>query len=256
MKKVRRSLFGVVLSSVAVLVAAGTSISQAVMKPAEVVVRDVKGSASYQVAGTWQPLKKDMRLTQGAVIKTENSSTVDLLFHASATSLRLTPGSSLRLDKLAQESGGEMMVSETTISVLSGAIAGTQRKLSAPSRFLINTAIGTARIVGTEYYVRSDGAVSVISGEVSINWNKPGNGGSIQVTVAAGFTFDPNTGTVVPTNPSYLTNIIAHIITTENNAEVFKIGKATLVVKPEKVVSPHGHDDDQGHGDDDRHGHD
>src|SRR5690242_4099525 len=107
MKKVRRSLLGVVLSSVAVLVAAGTSTSQAVMKPAEVVVREVKGNASYQVAGTWQPLKKDMLLTQGAVIKTEGSSTVDLLFHASATSLRLTPNSSLRLDKLAQEAGGE-----------------------------------------------------------------------------------------------------------------------------------------------------
>jgi hypothetical protein len=104
--------------------------------------------------------------------------------------------------------------------------------------------------------VRADGAVSVVSGAVTVNYNKPGAGGSVQVTVQAGQSFDPTTGTVVTTTPAYLQNIIAHINTTANNAETFKVtGKATLVVKPEKPVSPHG-SDDQGHGDDDRHGHD
>jgi len=254
--KVRRSLLGVVLSTFAVLTTAAPSISQAVMQPAEVVIQDINGTASYSVAGTWQPLMKNMRLAQGAVIRTDGESTVDLLFHASATALRLTPNSSLRLDKLNQEAGGETMVSETTLMLLSGAVAGTQRHLAAPSRFQILTPHGSAKIVGTEYYVRADGAVSVVSGTVTVNYNKPGAGGSVQVTVQAGQTFDPTTGTVVPTNPSYLQNIIAHITTTSNNAETFKVtGKVTLVVKPEKPVSPHG-SDDQGHGDDDRHGHD
>ena len=254
--KVRRSLLGVVLSTVAVLTAAAPSISQAVMQPAEVVVREINGTARYLVAGSWEPLKKNMTLSQGAVIKTDSESTVDLMFPASATALRLTPDSSLRLDKLNKEAGGEMIISETTLTLLSGAVAGTQRHLAAPSRFQINTANGTARIVGTEYYVRADGAVSVVSGAVSVNYNKSGAGGSVQVIVQAGFSFDPTTGTVVPTTPAYLQNIIAHITTTANNAETFKVtGKATLVVKPEKPVSPHG-SDDQGHGDDDRHGHD
>jgi hypothetical protein len=257
MKEVRRSLLGVVLSTIAVLATVGASTSHAVMQPTEVVIQEISGSATYFVAGSWQPLKRDMRLSQGAIIKTDTDSTVDLLFHASATALRLTPSSSLRLDKLNKEAAGEMTVSETALTVLSGGVAGTQRKLAAPSRFQINTAAGVARIVGTEYFVRADGAVSVVSGAVTVNYNKAGSGGSVQVTVQAGFTFDPTTGTVVPTNASYLQNIIAHITTTANNAETFKVtGKATLVVKPEKPVSPHGNDDDHGHGDDNRQGHD
>ena len=62
----------------------------------------------------------------------------------------------------------------------------------------------------------------------------------MKVTVTAGFSFDPATGQVVPTTPAYLQNIIAHINTTKKNAEVFKLSNgATLVVKPEEVVSPH-----------------
>jgi hypothetical protein len=255
MKSVRRSLVGVVLSTI-VLGAMGLSTSRAVTQQADVLIQEIRGAATYSVGGIWHPLKKNMRLSQGTVIKTEAGSTADLLFEASATALRLTPDSSLRLDKLTKEPGGETLVTETTVTLLSGSLAGTQRKLAAPSKFEIVTAIGIAHIVGTEYYVRADGAVSVVSGTVSINFNKQGNGGSVKVTVSAGFSFDPATGNVVPTNPSYLQNIIAHIITTENNAQVFKIGKSTLVVKPEKVVSPHGNDEDRGHGDDDRQGHD
>jgi len=240
MKPVRRSLAHLVLSLVVILGAASTSKSYAVMQPAEVVIQDISGSATYSVAGTWQPLKKNMTLSQGAIIKTDADSTVDLLFHSSATALRLTPQSSLRLDKLNKEAGGEMVVTETTLTLLTGGIAGAQRKLAAPSRFQIKVASGVATIVGTEYYVRADGAVTVVSGTVTLNYNLPGNGGSVKVTVSAGQSFDPATGQVVPTNPSYLTNIIAHITTTRNNAEVFKVsGGATLVVKPEQEISPH-----------------
>jgi hypothetical protein len=55
----------------------------------------------------------------------------------------------------------------------------------------------------------------------------------------AGSSFDPTTGRVVPTTPAYLQNIIAHITTTKRNAQVFRIGRATLVVKPEEFISPH-----------------
>ena len=103
--------------------------------------------------------------------------------------------------------------------------------------------------------MRADGAVTVISGAVSLNFNLPHNGGSVKATVNAGFSFDPATGQVVPTTPAYLQNIVAHIITTKHNAEVFKVGGATLIVKPEKEVSPSqgdqgggGNEDDQGKG--------
>src|SRR5437763_1366716 len=116
MKYARRSLDRTLLSLVLILGAA-TFNAKAVMQPTEVVIQAISGSATYMVAGTWQPLKTNMKLSQGTIIKTDADSTVDLLFHASATAIRLTPSSSLRLDKLNQERGGEMTVSETTLTV-------------------------------------------------------------------------------------------------------------------------------------------
>jgi len=209
------------------------------MQPAEVVVQDIAGTASYLAGGTWQPLEKNMRLSQGAIVKTDAGSTVDLLFHASFTALRLTPNSSLRLDKLSKEGGADMWITDTTVTLLTGSFAATQRKLAAPSRFQVNAAGRVATIVGTEYYVRSDGAVTVTSGTVSINYNEPGGGGSVKVTVSAGYSFDPTTGQVVPTTPGYLQDIIAHISTTRHNAQVFKVDGATVVVKPEDLITPY-----------------
>jgi hypothetical protein len=214
-----------------------TTNTTAALKPAKVVIEQIIGTASYSVGGVWRPLKQGLELRQGATIRTDEDSTVDLLFYSSFTALRLTPNSSLRLDRLVEQAAFDRPVTETTLTLLTGSIAGTQRKLAAPSRFQVNVAGRVATIVGTEYYVRSDGAVTVTSGTVSINFNLPGGGGSVKVTVSAGYSFDPATGKVVPTTPAYLQNIIAHITTTSHNAQTFKVGGATLLVKPEEFVS-------------------
>jgi len=117
-------------------------------------------------------------------------------------------------------------------------LSGLKKKLMKPSHFQITTPMGVAYIVGTEYLVRSDGAVTVLNGSVSVNYNQPGNKGSIQVQVPAGYSFNPATGTVVPTTPAYLTSIISDVNTVKNNAEVFKAGGATVVVKADQSVSP------------------
>ncbi len=236
MKYICRSLARVVLSFV---VAALSSTAQAVMQPTELIIQKVFGSASYSVDGKWQPLADGMKLAAGAVLKTGANSTVDLLMPASATALRLIADSELRLDRLNKESAGETTISETSITLVAGALAGTQRKLDSRSRFQINIADGEIQIVGTKYLVRADGAVSVIEGKVTINYTLPNNGGSVKFTITAGFSFDPALGQVIPTTPAYLKSIIADINTTKNNADVFKVGGgATLVVKPKEVVSP------------------
>jgi hypothetical protein len=79
-----------------------------------------------------------------------------------------------------------------------------------------------------------------------LNYNLPGNGGSVKVEVAAGFSFNPATGQVVPTTSEFLQNIIADVNTVRNNAMVFKVGGATLVVKPEEHMSPVHPGDGQG----------
>ena len=175
MYQVGRSRDSLTLCLVILLGAASASQSSAALRPAGVVIQDIIGTASYSVGGTWQPLKKDMTLSQGAIIKTDADSTVDLLLHSSCTALRLTPNSSLRLDRLVEEAAFDRPVTETTLTLLTGGLAGTQRKLAAPSRFQVNVAGRVATIVGTEYFVRADGAVTVASGTVTINYN-PGQG--------------------------------------------------------------------------------
>jgi hypothetical protein len=97
---------------------------------------------------------------------------------------------------------------------------------------------GEAIIQGTEYIVRADGAVTVLSGAVSVRYNRPGNGGSVQVVVQPGQSFNPVTGTVVPTTQAFLQDSIAHIDTVRQNAETFRAGGATIVIKPEDFISP------------------
>lgn len=226
-----------------------------------VLVKGVTGQATYSTDGkTWNVLKKDIALEHESVIKTGASGSVDFVLQYSSTVLRLTPNSELELTQLDRLPAGEVVVTDTTLRLVSGSILGSQRKLAKPSRFKIVTADGVARIIGTEYLVRADGAVTVLSGEVTLKFNLPKNGGSISATVAAGQSFDPASGKVVATTPAFLRNIIADVDTMRNNAETYKVGKATVVVKhKEPRVTKHDCDDDDedrggGKGDDEDRG--
>ena len=209
----------------------------------EVIVKAVHGLATYSTDNvTWLALAPDVVLGRGAVIKTGDDATVDLIMEDSGTALRLTPGTELELAKLDTQTAGEQLVTDTMLNLRSGAIVGSQRKLSKPSRFDINLPGGVASIRGTEYLVRSDGAVTCISGEVKVQYIAPGKRGRVifeTASVAAGYSFDPATGKVVPTTKDYLKHIIADVKTVRNMAKVFKVGRGTFViVKPEPKLSP------------------
>src|SRR5262249_19154650 len=79
-------------------------------------------------------------------------------------------------------------------------------------------------------------------------YNLPNNGGSIQVIVDAGKSFDPSTGQVVNTTAAFLQNLIADVDTVRLNAQVFKAGGATVGVKPEAAMSPSKHHGNNGVG--------
>lgn len=204
-----------------------------------VQLKTIIGKAEYSTpSGDWQPLRLDSKLVGGSVIRTLDSGKVDFYMRESKTTLRLIPNSRLAVESLKVWRTGEQNVTDTKLRLLAGGIVGAQEKLARPSRFQIETPQGMATIVGTEYVVRADGAVTVLDGSVSVTYNLPGNQGSVKVTVAAGQSFDPATGMVVPTTPEYLDNIIADINTVKQNAQVFKTGDATVVVKAEKEMSP------------------
>ncbi|TAK91116.1 MAG: hypothetical protein EPO07_19950 [Verrucomicrobia bacterium] len=205
----------------------------------KILVQNVTGNASYTTDGKdWLTLQPNTLLERGATIKTGANGVTDLLLQYNGSVLRLVPNSSLNLAKLNREKAGEDTITETSLQLTAGSLVGSQRKLAAPSRLDIVIPGGVATIVGTEYVVRADGAVSVLSGSVTVNYNLPGNKGDVKVTIPAGYTFDPSTGQVVPTTPAYLQNVIADINTVRNNARVFKAGGATIVIKPEGEISP------------------
>jgi hypothetical protein len=209
------------------------------IEPGQVLVKFVTGEATYSTTDNhWQPIEAGDSLSRNALIKTGPASTADLIILQSGTVLRMMADTTLGFTELDQEQTGEETITETSVKLLSGAIVGSQRKLPTTSHFDVLLPGGVATIRGTEYYVRADGAVTVISGAVSVHYNLPGNGGSVKATVPAGFSFNPATGEVVATTPDFLANILAHIDVLRNNARVFKTGGATLIVKPVQEISP------------------
>jgi hypothetical protein len=205
----------------------------------QVVVQAVTGEVTCSTAkGAWQRVGAKDQLDCGVVFKTGPDATVDLALGYNRTVLRLTPNSILRVAKLDEGLAGDDVVTEITLELTSGALAGSQRKLTLPSRLDVVTPKGVARIMGTEYYVRADGAVSVVSGSVMVQYNQPGSKKESTITVAAGYSFDPVTQTVVPTTPAYLQEMSAHIVTTRNNAQTLKVAHANGGPTLERFMSP------------------
>jgi hypothetical protein len=206
---------------------------------AVVLVKAVTGHVEYSVAGgPWQDAKTDDALSEGTVIRSHDNSTADLFLPYSGTTLRLIPNSIVKVDCLERYFTQVENITRTRLVLVKGSLVGSQRKLPRASSFAIVTDKGEAVIKGTEYVVRNDGAVTVLSGAVSVHYNLPGNGGSVKVVVQPGQSFNPATGTVVPTTAAFLQDSIAHINTVRQNAETFKAGGATIVIKPEDFISP------------------
>jgi len=195
-------------------------------------VQSVVGDVNYALNNqAWQPLAKGTLLPRGSAICAGKDGAVDLVLEYNGTALRLLPNSTLHVAELVKQQAGPDVITETSLKLSSGSLVGSQRKLRRPSRFDIQIPNGTATVRGTEYVVNAGGAVTVLSGEVTVNYKMPG-GRSVRATVTAGFTFDPATGEVVPTTPEYLQNVIADVDTVRNNAQVFKLADGRVVVQP------------------------
>ncbi len=204
----------------------------------QVFVKDVSGGVRYSVGADWLPLQANATVGRGTTIKTSSGATADLILEYNGTVLRLLPNSTLSFNKLDKQAAGEAIITETSLNLTAGSFIGSQRKLASPSHFDINVGDVVATIKGTEYIVRADGSVTCISGSIKVIFNLPHNGGSVNVNVPAGFSFNPATGQVVPTSGFVDTSpILDDVNTVRNNAMVFKAAGATIVVKPNQVVS-------------------
>jgi len=228
MKLVRNSAM-VFLAWIASLFAVSVLPVGAQFQPAQAFVRDIHGSATCSIDGKWQSLTENTTLAAGETIKTAPDTTLDLFLPDSRTALRLMPNSVLRLDRLDKMPAGELGVTMTRLSLLSGAIIGSQHKLIRPSEFEVGWPSGMAKIVGTEYSIGADGTVVCLRGTVSVAYNPPGNGSPVSVSVPAGFSSNPATGEAVVASRTLLQNITPDLQAVRNNDAAFNARQTTVV---------------------------
>jgi ferric-dicitrate binding protein FerR (iron transport regulator) len=201
------------------------------------VVTSVVGAAEYSADGkNWAPVKPDDVLPPGTEIRSHAGAAVDLFLNYNGPLVRVDAQSRVRLTKLEYTEKGDEIVTDTEIDVKEGAILGYTQKLSANSRYVVNTPDGEAEITGTHYKVNADLKVVVVSGSVRVKYKKYGQK-EIKVIVNSGQTFDPLTGMVRPTLPTDTAMLIADINTMKKSEKKFSAGKDYVKVKPRKVIS-------------------
>jgi hypothetical protein len=117
-------------------------------------VRSIRGSAKYsQGGGVWVPLNKGKTLKQGTLIQTAPESIVDLYLGENGPVVRVTPNTTVALDKLAYAGTGMDSVIETRLDLKNGTIIGNVKKLAKASKYEIKTPNGVAGIRGTDFVV-------------------------------------------------------------------------------------------------------
>lgn len=124
------------------------------VKQGNAKVRQIRGSAKYSVeGGVWVPLKQGATLKPGTLIQTAPESVVDLDLGENGPVVRVTPNTTIGLDKLTYTGTGADSVIETGLNLKNGTIIGNVKKLAKASKYEIKTPNGVAGIRGTDYVI-------------------------------------------------------------------------------------------------------
>ncbi len=157
------------------------------------VVR-VEGEASYSLGDdNWHPLVAGKALPAGAAIRTGHNGVVDVVlgkdldlpqsvwrpssiafapdakvagmasFKPSSEQnvIRLTPDTTLAIDKLTVTDTGADTVSDTELNLKKGKIFASVKKLTGASQYLIKLPSGIAGVRGTKFSISADGSTEV-----------------------------------------------------------------------------------------------
>ncbi|MEO7299478.1 MAG: FecR domain-containing protein [Verrucomicrobiota bacterium] len=177
-----------------------TNVQAQTFKQGSAHVRQIKGSAKYSVeGGGLVPLKSGATLKPGSTIQTAPESIVDLDLGANGPVIRVTPSTTVSLDKLTQAGTGIDRVIDTRVNVQNGTIVGSVTKLAKASRYEIKTPNGVAGIRGTDYVIsvkpRGDGTYEVtytdITGTLVVAARAKGNAAPETVVLNAGESWTP-----------------------------------------------------------------
>ena len=192
------------------------------------VVR-VEGMASYSLGDdNWHPLVAGKHLPVGAIIRTGQNGVVDVVlgknldiphtvWHpdtiamapdspvrgmlsykpaAEQNVVRLTPETTLGIDKLTVTDTGADTVSDTELDLKKGKIFASVKKLTGASQYLIKLPSGIAGVRGTKFSISADGTTAVFEstgGGVVLSLVLP-DGSTKTFLVTPGNLLDPASG--------------------------------------------------------------
>src|ERR1041385_2254020 len=194
MKSFRRISLGYIVALAASVLLSASA--QAETKHNRAVVRAIHGSGaqvSNNKGQSWNPAKVGQFLGASSVVKTPTDTTVDLFLGDNGPVVRVTPDTSLGIDKLDLENTGIEKVIETQLDLRNGRILGSVKKMAAASKYEVKTPVGVAGIRGTEYSIDARGRVSIITGAAVVVYVINGQILS-PVNVGAGQTVTPPAG--------------------------------------------------------------
>jgi len=138
------------------LVFSGVALAQANPLPQTATVRAVHGTVEYSSGDQWLPAKANLTLNPGAAIKAGADSSCDLQVNGRTSTVRITAGTTLILQKMTRTGEGRSADTETILDLKTGTIMGSIKKISAGSSFTILTPNGTAQIRGTEFQISAE----------------------------------------------------------------------------------------------------
>jgi hypothetical protein len=240
------------------------------------VVR-VEGRASYSMGGDiWHPLEAGKYLPAGALIRTGDNGVVDIVLgqyvrmpqssgqpsgisfapdepvrgligYAPSTEqnvVRLTPNTTLGIDKLTTGDTGTDTISDTELDLKQGKIFASVKKLSGASQYLIKLPNGIAGVRGTKFSVSADGTVAVFesSGGGVVLSLTMSDGSTKTFLVAPGQLLDPATGQPAALSPdilSALKNIFTALQTTYYQLAQFSYDHTQCYVSPTQGAGQH-----------------
>jgi len=133
-------------------------------KQAKATIRSVHGTVQYQDKenGPWLPVKPNMKFAAGVAIRTGADGTTDISVNGTASAVRLTNSTTLRIPTMLYVGSAREGDTTTMLNLETGSIIGNVKKISANSRYEMTTPNGVAGIRGTDFAVsvwkNSDGS--------------------------------------------------------------------------------------------------
>ena len=176
MKSFRRISLGYIVALAASVLLSASA--QAETKHNRAVVRAIHGSGaqvSNNKGQSWNPAKVGQFLSANSVVKTSADTTVDLFLGDNGPVVRVTPDTSMGIDKLDVDNTGIEKVIETQLDLRSGRILGSVKKMAAASKYEVKTPVGVAGIRGTEYSIDARGRVTIVTGSAVVVYVIDGN---------------------------------------------------------------------------------